>query len=105
MRGGGGGGEYKVGGGVGNGGYFFDTLLLLSSFPSSQVPESLALPPTPTGGVRNKRKMVLLLPLFQLVLPCRDCICVNAPQLLIGMIYRILKSICVALNYGSLRIP
>lgn len=33
------------------------TLLFISSFPSFQVPESLALPPTPGGGVRNKRKI------------------------------------------------
>jgi len=64
-QGGGGEGEYEVGGGAGNGGYFFDSLLFISPFPSFQVLESLALPPTPRAeglGIRGKVFVVGFVP-------------------------------------------
>lgn len=86
-----------------------DVYLTLSfsyhNFPLSKYWKVKHFQPPPFGELRNKRKVLLLfLPLFQLTLPCGDYISLNAPQLLIRMIYRILKSICAALNYGKLRI-
>lgn len=76
------------------------------NFPLSKYWKVEHFQPPPVGGLRNKRKIFLLfLPLFQLILPPGDYITLNALQLLTRMIYRTLKSICAALNYGKLRVP